>query len=987
MPSRHSPEYVTEVDWNDTGTFDHPESNVSESVLKGVALYGSNAQNEMRVQVRTADGKITISNSDYRFDPDSPNRKVSEQLLRGKHRCRVTMDGVLLWEGLVSPDKRSRPSGSEIIVWDIESFHETSLQSSDNELLIPDNGTVARAAQIFTQQTGIQLNVASQQPTGIIHHVKKWLTFLDDFSRFSGGWVLETHTGDFTFRRFSDVNGLPVVARLGLNFEPLDTSSYISRPNHVRNSAKCRSFSWEPVTDDDDNPSEVLLTSRSFQTTGGVRTVTLEFTRISRQRIVSWDRFAIKQGDDVATITSFNVDGLTATVIVNAATSAEPVDVTVQAFGKADERRETAGIDFDITEGGTIETYGRRPLEVPPWFPNSFDGITSFTRPWLRNLSQPPGHVSAVYRSRQRSASQSNILANIRVGDAVDLVQIVDGTEVTIEAMILQIRFEWGQNIDGLHTFTGVRRRFIPENPLTLEIDPIADQSAQGIVGVPSPANEPIYFRFEQLTSNRLVWGSGNPILWGAGNPLTIGGIVGAWRELPSQRASTEELAFQMTTLDPNTDYLTEASYNADYSDPVTARFTTALEDLRNKLGEVRVNGNAIVGWNTSRDLEFDTSITFAEVSFTHTVAVEADPVDPAGTVTIDQATQSGEDQQVLTFTITVTYPSLAPRIYTLRVTVNAPFTYGFTDLPANKYYSEIVVDGGLMYCATEYYAPPDLTNVRIATDPGFHASEFRVDVFAKAGIDVYDITTKQLLRTIDLGVDGGLLFSATAIVAGPTTTPPPSLASDAAKNRQVASATENLRLGNFTPTRNEFCGGWVDGDTITFARTLTDSSADLLETYAVNTNTMAVTKRTITRRPSVGATNLFKVSVDPTDRGSFYDLAFRTRYSYARRFQAAGQSSGSSILQRVTLAEGGFTAAEPLSNNTITLCIGGVFYELAAPVPNPIVITRSTVQPVPANNDIVSITADIARDRFFTLDAEDNRIYAYRISTGEQLP
>ena len=66
MPSRHDPTYTLEVDWSDTSQYDHPESDVSELVLNGSVLYGSNPNDELRVKVRTADGTISISNSDYR---------------------------------------------------------------------------------------------------------------------------------------------------------------------------------------------------------------------------------------------------------------------------------------------------------------------------------------------------------------------------------------------------------------------------------------------------------------------------------------------------------------------------------------------------------------------------------------------------------------------------------------------------------------------------------------------------------------------------------------------------------------------------------------------------------------------------------------------------------------------------------------------------------------------------------------------------------
>ena len=69
------------------------------------------------------------------------------------------------------------------------------------------------------------------------------------------------------------------------------------------------------------------------------------------------------------------------------------------------------------------------------------------------------------------------------------------------------------------------------------------------------------------------------------------------WTNLPTVAARVKEITHQLTGLSPSTDYLVEASYTPRYEDPVVGRFTTQLEDLRNKLGEVRVNGNAIEGW------------------------------------------------------------------------------------------------------------------------------------------------------------------------------------------------------------------------------------------------------------------------------------------------------------------------------------------------------------------------------------------------------
>ena len=959
MPSRHDPTYTLEVDWSDTSQYDHPESDVSELVLNGSVLYGSNPYSEDRVHVRTADGTISISNSDYRFDPDSSNARLPEEVLRAKHRCRLSMDGVLLWEGLVSPDRRARPSGTEVIQWDLESRHETSLQAADTELLIPEQGTVARIAQIFTNTTGIALDVASQQPAGIVHHTGQWLTFLDDFGRFAGGWVIESHTGRFLFRKFTDTVSLPIKARLGLNFEPLDDSSYISRAGHVRNFASCRSFFWAPVLDSDDTPSEVLLTTRSFLSTGGTRATDLEFKKVARQRVVSWDRFTIKQGDSVATIVEAAGEGTTASATVSVVASTEPVEVTVEAWGKAEERREAAGIDLEITEGGTVETYGRRPLEIPPWFPTSYEGVTTFARPWLLDLSQPPGHVTAVYRGLQRSASNANILANIRAGDAVDFVQVVDGREVTIEALVLQVRVDWGQEVSPRHTFTGVRRRAIPETPLSITVQNISDQSAQALVEVPSPAGETIYLRYEQLSANELELGIGNPLLLGTSNPMVIGGVSGTWVNATPQRATVEELVWVLTRLEHSTDYLVEVDDSADYSDPAVARFTTALEDLRNKLGEVRVNGNAIVGWDTSRDLEFDTTVTFSTVG-RKSVTVAAQPLDPTGTVTIDQATQSGVNDDVLEYRITVTNRGVVPRTYLLRVTLDIPIVYGFSTLDSGRDYRWIAASN------THLYAVPE---------KGPRNSRGRFTQPTR--VDAYNID----LKTRDTSADIPLtLFP-------------------------------NDTLGNQRLVR----GIHVEGNVL---YVLASWSRPLIRAYDLTTKLPVPDTSDITLAIDLSATRstqelgLYSLTMVG---GRWYSLRSAVRGIFdARDILEFGADGGSQKVAlsgegRVPFAEGrrifdaldsagGFVYAKDattvgyLHSRDLGTEAGGGFLELAGSVsPLPVSAetthTRSVLTSAPNNNSVDAYRSTEDADVLWILDDADNRIYAYRISTGALLP
>ena len=143
--------------------------------------------------------------------------------------------------------------------------------------------------------------------------------------------------------------------------------------------------------------------------------------------------------------------------------------------------------------------------------------------------------------------------------------------------------------------------------------------------------------------------------------------MPGPWQTIPTKVANIEVLRDQLTGLTADTEYEVEYDSTPDFSSSLVTRgsFRTRLADLRNKLGAVRVSGNALVGWDASADLEFDTSVSFPTPSFAHPVTVEADTADPGATLVIDNASQTGEDKDVLTFRITVTFGSLPVRVYT----------------------------------------------------------------------------------------------------------------------------------------------------------------------------------------------------------------------------------------------------------------------------------------------------------------------------------
>ena len=173
----------------------------------------------------------------------------------------------------------------------------------------------------------------------------------------------------------------------------------------------------------------------------------------------------------------------------------QPVDITVNAYGKAQSRVEASPLELSITEFETQGTFGRRELDLPVWFRSTYEGVPTFLRPWLRNLSQPPEHYSISYLSLQDTPGRSQVVYGIDTGDAVQHTIVLGDEEHVVDGLTLQKHIMWNQN-QAIHTFNGVRRRAVPPAPRTVDFNNITDQAAQAELSIPSPAGESIYGRF-----------------------------------------------------------------------------------------------------------------------------------------------------------------------------------------------------------------------------------------------------------------------------------------------------------------------------------------------------------------------------------------------------------------------------------------------------------------------------------------------------------
>ena len=509
--ANYNPLYRFYIDWNGNDRYDHPESEVTSHVIRGTIQWGSNPTvDATRVKTSTAQGKITVSNDDFRFDANSRKLRVNEILLRRRNACKLEVDGTILWSGVCSPDQRATFGAQSTLTWDLESLFVEELNDRSNELTVNRYGTVAELAQAFSLKFGIPFIAASEQPTGFVFYTGSPLNFLDEFGRFAGGWCIETHAGAYIFQRYTDTVNLPLKANLDLSFGPLaEESVFTSRAGHVRNYAQCRSYGWFPeVTMDGTKP---ILGTATVEIPGGqTRSVRVKFRNTAGRRPVKWESFELDKGPGFAEILGFTVspDNQEAFVTVDLMDFDVPIELTVTGYGSAEVRREASDRELTITDFDTVGTFGRKPLEVPVWFRPSYAGITSYTRPWLRNLSQPPEHIITAYRGIQATKGKSDILNSVVPGTAAAHSHVIDEREVSLEGYCLAKRIDWGLNERPLQTFFSVERRAEPPAPLTVRFDDITSFGAEGIVGVASPAGEEIYASFRGVTGRAIGWDS-----------------------------------------------------------------------------------------------------------------------------------------------------------------------------------------------------------------------------------------------------------------------------------------------------------------------------------------------------------------------------------------------------------------------------------------------------------------------------------------------
>ena len=493
MARRFHPTERWEIDWNGDGSYNHPASNITSHWLSHQLLFGSNTALDGRaVSIGTTTGTITLRNHDYRYDPDSPHAAVNETDLRSRRDCRLRMGSRIDWRGKASFGRKVGHGTSSTITINLHGSKSAELTKSKRELVY-DGGTVAGVMARFSDTFGVPISGGTAEPIGLVHFEESGIYFLDNIGRYAGGWCLEDQEGNWSFTRWNDTTSRSPEVALTLAHGPdADTISVAEREGFVRNEAECNAFSWVTSTD------EALIASAEFSVDRFEEVSTiLRFKQSSYRQPLGWTRFEATPEDLVilrfgAAINNFSAR---ADARTRGYAAAQPQKIRIAGYGTVRSRVKVTPFELDNNEHDTQQVFGKRRLRLPPWFPSTFTNVSRWTRPWLRNLSQPPVLIGITYPDLQATESMSRDLARAVSGTVVSVQFTDDNRVVTKKILVLSVYLTGGPRAAPLRRIIGVETRDVPPPPLTASTRAVTDRTAEVQANVQSPAREQVYMR------------------------------------------------------------------------------------------------------------------------------------------------------------------------------------------------------------------------------------------------------------------------------------------------------------------------------------------------------------------------------------------------------------------------------------------------------------------------------------------------------------
>ena len=393
------------IDWGDDG-FQSPYVDMTPVRISARCRFGGHV-GPKSFGVSPANGQLLIWNKDALYDPDVAG-PLSETALRLPHRVRFLADDLVRWEGRAQFLGRTEGLVPTLgwQLYGLESLNATEGIVSINRR----GGTVADVVADINEGSSLEIGGGTSQSVGVIEWEGSPLYAMEATQRFAGGFMLELPLGQWQFIRWTDTPQMPISADFDQSTYFLQQGfSFAERPDWVRNYcvAEGQAVVSDPAASD-------LRKSRRM---GPQQQAVLVLASPDASAPVDEGLYLTDSATaSVVSVTTRLIGGQRVAYVRVQTTADHPAGEFVSVTAPAVDAVSVTPFDpvpLEIEEFGTQEVFRRRALKLPPWFPAGAVGLYEWTRPYLRNLSQPALMLDATYHlNSETEAANASLTAN-----------------------------------------------------------------------------------------------------------------------------------------------------------------------------------------------------------------------------------------------------------------------------------------------------------------------------------------------------------------------------------------------------------------------------------------------------------------------------------------------------------------------------------------------------------------------------------------------
>ncbi len=474
MPEPYRPDIRWQMDWDNNGSFGHPESDVTRFASLWRLRWGSAADTPQSARVNadsedvtvvggvpsdTASGTLRIEDRDGRFDPDSARLRVNEYALRAIVPVRVLYDGLEIWRGKGVPTYGTLSSRDKSFTWNLTGTHGERMKTRLD--VVDQPGFISRieddVPSSFSTLPGRDL------PLGVVSFNGARIKYYEHIARLAGGWMLEDERGNWILRTLADAHVTQSLGVLSQEFERYDGDILREIPGLVRTRATLGSQYFDVVRDSEGAPVGVAV-GRATHTVPRRGSPVYQFTMRSddSRQIVKWEEPEVL-GEATARIVSSDIRARTVRYRIF---SAEGGEISVQL--KAQVRTLQAGTTREFVSLVPEAVYGRRDSDLQPWLNQQLSGADSIVIPWLNNLTEPLEYVQVRYPEWQNDRGRLRTLIGAKPGTVHHIeLETRQGVTRVVKAIILAVRLQGGFGRIPTRTLYGIVTRSRPPQPLT----------------------------------------------------------------------------------------------------------------------------------------------------------------------------------------------------------------------------------------------------------------------------------------------------------------------------------------------------------------------------------------------------------------------------------------------------------------------------------------------------------------------------------------